>query len=210
MSKKDLDDRYPLPTKDRIEAHIEENDEEPGKPIDPAFEEMIDILEEAKEKAEEASKLPPEKREEFWDREHQKLMCQWPKSPLGRCKDPEGVTNAILEAFGATYMMGYGDMQELCDFSVFKEALKRIDPNECAEKVGRGKDDELAYMLSRCLLATAEDITRERLIEDGHDEEQVQDTFVYVGESEHVFWDTFSYEWRGPLAEQAKKRFEEE
>jgi len=207
----DEDDRYPLPAKEKIEVNIEddESDEQPGKPIDPEFEKILDTLGEMKERIEEARKLPPEKQQEYWDRLHHEALCQWPRTPLASCKDPEGVNSAILEAFGSLIQFGYGDMQELCDYSVFKQALKELDVVDCESEFGRDEKETIPDVINRCFAMKMEDIVKERLRDDGASEDDLDETYLYYGERGD-FYSPYNGEFRGPLAERAEKSFREE
>jgi len=213
---KDFDDE--TPAKPDKPINIGEVYSKDSPEFDPEWSRTIDILEGMKEKMESVKHLSEEKQKAFWVSETEKAIREYPSNPLGPCKHKDLTAAKITEAFGYMTDLGYGDIQELCDLTVFHEALGRMDIDECEEILAPAdiKMPPKTFM-NRCLLITMENVVRERLVSDGQDSEQAQDTFIYFGMEpkdkrsmrEYTF-SPFSYDWRGPLAEKAEKSFKEE
>lgn len=167
----------------------------------------LEILEDLREKMQESQKLPPEEQKKYWERLTDEAARRYPDNPLGPCQDKNLTCRNITQAFGHLSLLGFGDLQELCDLTVFHEALERLDIHECEQELGLRANDELPNFINRCLFFNIENIVHERLLSDNFDEEQVQDTYIYSGDSDFI--SPLSYEWRGPLAEEADKRYKE-
>lgn len=176
---------------------------------DPEHYKAMEILADLREKMQESMKLPPEEQKKYWERLADEEARKYPENPLGPCRDKNATCRSITQAFGNMTNLGYGDLQELCDLTVFHEALERLDIEECRDNLGELSSREpLAYFINRCLFFNIQEIVHERLLNDSYDEEQVEDTYIYNGGA--GFTSPLDFEWRGPLAEEADKRFKEE
>lgn len=176
---------------------------------DPEHYKAMEILADLREKMQESQKLPPEEQKKYWERLADEEARKYPENPLGPCRDKNATCRSITQAFGNMTNLGYGDLQELCDLTVFHEALERLDIEECRDNLGELSSREpLAYFINRCLFFNIQEIVHERLLNDSYDEEQVEDTYIYNGGA--GFTSPLDFEWRGPLAEEADKRFKEE
>jgi hypothetical protein len=200
------DDRYPPIPKDAVIVRSEDKE---GRPYDPGFEKIMDVLGDIHEKIEESKNLSPEEQRKYWD----KVLSQppsYPDNPLGPCKNQPLTCRSITQAFGLLTDLGFGDIQELCDLTVFHEAIDRMDLDECEELLMPKESKEpISNFVNMCLLMNMEEVVRDRLRLDQLDEELIQETFIYFGERGESF-SPFSYDWRGPLAEKANKAFKEE
>lgn len=205
----DEDDLYPLPTKETVYLKLEDKEQKEGSGYDPEFEKVMDILGGMQEKIEESKNLSPEEQRKYWD----KVLSQppsYPQNPLGPCKNQPLTCRNMTQAFGLFTNLGFGDIQELCDLTVFHEAIDRMDLDECEDLLQPRESKELiSNFLNKCLLINMEEVVRDRLRLDKLDEEKVQDTFIYIGEEGDIF-SPYSYDWRGPLADKAEKAFREE
>lgn len=176
---------------------------------DPEHYKAMEILEDLREKMQESKKLPPEEQKKYWERLADVEAWKYPENPLGPCKDKNATCRSITQAFGNMTNLGYGDVQEMCDLTVFHEALERLDLEECRENLGELSSREpLSYFINRCLFINIEEIVRERLLNDDYDEGQVEDTYINNGGAD--FTSPLDFGWKGPLAEEADKRFKEE
>lgn len=177
---------------------------------DPEHYKTVEMLADLREKMQESLKLPPEEQKKFWERLAEQEARKYPENPLGPCRDKNLTCRNITQAFGAMLNLGYGDIQELCDLSAFHEALERMDLKECREELGPvKKGEDLSDFLNRCLFYNIEAVVKERLLDDEYVEHEVEDTVLFGGDDTPSF-SPFSLEWRGPLAEEADKRFREE
>ena len=175
---------------------------------DPEHYKAMEMLADLREKMQESMKLPPEEQKKYWERLADEEARKYPQNPLGPCRDKNATCRSITQAFGNMTNLGYGDIQELCDLTVFHEALGRFDLAECESELGLTAKDSLSNFINRCLFFNMENIVHDRLINDNFDEGQVEDTYIYAGHADFI--SPLDFEWRGPLAEEANKRFKEE
>jgi hypothetical protein len=176
---------------------------------DPEHYKAMEILADLREKMQESMKLPPEEQKKYWERLADEEARKYPQNPLGPCRDKNATCRSITQAFGNMTNLGYGDLQELCDLTVFHEALERFDLEECRDNLGDPDSKEpLSNLINRCLFFNIEEIVRERLLNDNYDEEQVEDTYIEAGHASFI--SPLDMGWVGPLAEEAAKRFKEE
>jgi len=169
---------------------------------------MEEMLADLKEKMAESRKLPPDEQRKFWEELQDREARKYPSNPLGPCKDKDTTCRFITEAFGHLTNLGYGDIQELCDLTVFHEALERMDINECQVEFGMDAKKDLSSFINICLFDEMQKVVHERLLNDNFDEEEVEETYIYCGESAD-FCSPFDFAWMGPLSEEAQKRFDE-
>ncbi len=176
---------------------------------DPEHYKALEILADLREKMQESQKLPPDEQKKFWERLADEEARKYPENPLGPCKDKGRTCRNITLAFGYMSELGYGDLQELCDLTAFHEALEAMDLEDCRKIIGppRGKEP-FSYFINRCLFYNIEKVVQDRLINDDFDEQQAKDTYMYSGDRGPI--SPLDFEWRGPLAEEADKRFKEE
>ena len=176
---------------------------------DPEHYKAMEMLADLREKMQESLKLPPEKQKEYWERLAREEAKKYPENPIGPCRDKNLTCRNITKVFGHLSNLGYGDIQELCDLTAFHEALERMDINECEQELGRmSSKDKIPNFINRCLFFNIEEVVRERLLNHDFDEKQVHDTYIYGGD--YGFISPLDFEWRGPLAEEASKRYKEE
>lgn len=208
----------------------DETPERPEKPIeigelyskdtpefDPEFDKVINVLEEFKEHLDKAKSMSPEEQKAYME-DLLNRPPPYPSDPLSPCKNKDMTCRNITQAFGLFTNFGFGEIQELCDLTVFHEALDKMDLDECEEAL-QPEEQKLPakVFLNRCLLMTMENIVRERLVSDGFSEEEAQETGVNFGldwndkrSRKHDTYSPFSAGWVGPLAEEAEKKFKEE
>lgn len=158
-----------------------------------------------KEFKEEFKKLPEEEKEkhaEAFEAALEKVARQWPEKLLS----PEEC-DLVLQNWAYLTSQGWGDIREGMKSSVYREAVKGLDFTECEEMYG--EDVALTHIpqtVSSCLALKIEDLVKQKLIDDGWDEEKVRDSSLFYNTPLDWSWNSDDEE----LAEAGRKILDEE
>lgn len=158
-----------------------------------------------KEFKKEFEKLPEEEKEkhaEAFELALEKVAMAWPKGLLSQ-ED----CDLIIQNWAYLTSQGWGDIREGMKSAVYREAVKELDFSECEELYGEDVPvKEIPKTLSSCLALKIEDLVKQKLIDDGWDEEKVQDSSLYWNTPLDWSWTSDDEE----LAEAGRKILDEE
>jgi len=158
-----------------------------------------------KEFEKEFKKLPEEEKEkhaEAFEAALEKVAMAWPEKLLS----PEDC-DLVLQNWAYLTFQGWGDIKEGMKSAVYREAVKGLDFAECEELYGEDVPvEKIPKTVSSCLALKIEDLVKQKLIDDGWDEEKVGDSSLY--------WNTpLDWDWTSDdekLAEAGRKILDEE
>jgi len=154
---------------------------------------------------EEVRKMPEEKREELaedFEKRLEEMARKWPEGLLSPAE-----CDLLVENWAYLTSQGWGDIREGMKSAVYREAVKGLDFAECEELYGEDVPVvEIPKTVSSCLALKIEDLVKQKLIDDGWDEEKVRDSNLY--------WNTpLDWDWTSDdeqLAEAGRKILDEE
>jgi hypothetical protein len=161
--------------------HVPKDEDEvpPTNPGEEEYHKAIDVLEDFKEKLQQAKGLTKEQQEAFWDREMSKSAAKWPTNLMNKCP---GTRLKGLELLGLLTNLGWGELQEMCGCEHYERVLDEFDLSDCTELVTGGEAipvQDIPETINACIGRKLEEVIKEKLIEDGWDEQKVADSFLY-------------------------------
>jgi len=169
-----------------------DDDEEIFIPGEKDLEEAEEIERELSKHALKAMKgaleqMPEEERKkvaEDFDNRLRELAMTWPDNLL---TPPE--CDLVVENWGALSFQGYGDIRRGMQSQVYREAVKGMDLDECSDFLGDTvKISEIPKTINLCLVIKIEELVKQKLIDDGHDPDDVSDSSLYWNSPLDVGW----------------------
>ncbi len=131
--------------------------------------------------------MPEAEREALAEDFDSRLRARAMKWPEDLLTPPE--CDLVVENWGVLSYQGYGDIHRGMQSQVYREAVKGMDLDECADFLPETlKISEIPKTINLCLVIKIEELVKQKLIDDGHDPDDVSDSSIYWNSPLDMGW----------------------